>query len=457
MPEPVLYCVGCNEMSTATSDNACRECGQPLTSMETTPIASLGDPTAASGERRDDLGLEGERFGVYEIEAFAGRGGMARVYRARHSMLRRPCAVKILSPELAVRAPEYVGLFLDEARAAAALVHPNVVTVHNIGLERGLRFIEMEFIDGSSLQCETPGGECETARATGLMLQVSSGLAEAHRFGIVHRDLKPANVLVTKSGIAKLADFGLAKRLETTADGALVGTPYFMAPELFDGNPASRQSDVYAAGVTYFYLLTGRFPFSDHSIVGLARKHARDPVPDVADLRPGVPGRAAALLSRCLAKDPGARLPDAAALREELRALFGRLRPLPELVDQAFAGLDVERTRDGQACVLKVRLPDERSQSVRVELAEVNDEELVRIYSVCAPLDESYARHALELNAEVPHAALAVHEVDGRPHFVMVSSYPRATCDPEEVRAAVLNIAFYADHVESALTGRDVH
>jgi serine/threonine-protein kinase len=425
--------------------------------METTPIAGLGDPTPASSARGDDLGLEGERFGVYEIEAFAGRGGMARVYRARHSMLRRPCAVKVLSPELAIRAPEYVGLFLDEARAAAALVHPNVVTVHNIGLERGLRFIEMEFIDGSSLQCERPGEESGSLRATGLMLQVSSGLAEAHRLGIVHRDLKPANVMVTRTGVAKLADFGLAKRLETSGDGALVGTPYFMAPELFDGGSASRQSDVYAAGVTYFYLLTGRFPFSDHSIVGLARKHAKDPVPDIAALRSGVPPRASELLSRCLAKDPGARLPDASALREELRSLFGRLRPLEELVDLACAGLDVERERRTGAELLKLRLPSQRSQKVRVELAPWGDEELVRIYSVCAPLDDGYARRALELNAEVPHAALAIHEVEGRPHYVMISSYPRATCDPEEVRASVLNIAFWADHVESALTGRDDH
>jgi serine/threonine-protein kinase len=456
LPEPVLYCVGCNELSSATDDGVCPECGQPLTSMETTPIAGLGDLSPARGERADDLGLEGERFGIYQIEAFAGRGGMARVYRARHTMLQRPCAVKILSPELAVRAPEYVGLFLDEARAAAALVHPNVVTVHNIGLERGLRFIEMEYIDGSSLQCETPGAD-EAVRATGLMLQVSGGLAEAHRYGIVHRDLKPANVMVTRSGVAKLADFGLAKRLETTGDDALVGTPYFMAPELFDGRAASRQSDVYAAGVTYFYLLTGRFPFSDHSIVGLARKHARDPVPDLSELRPGIPPRAVELLARCLAKNPDARLPDAGALQEELRALFGRLRPLPELIDQAFAGLEIERRCEATICQLKLQLPSGRSQGVRVELAVLGDEELIRIYSVCAPLDESYGRRALELNAEVPHAALAVHDVDGQPHFVMISSYPRATCDPEEVRASVLNTAYWADHVESALTGRDEH
>jgi serine/threonine-protein kinase len=351
-----------------------------------------------------------------------------------------------------------VGLFLDEARAAAALVQPNVVTVHNIGLERGLRFIEMEFIDGSSLQSEEADAGGETVHATGLMLQVSGGLAEAHRRGIVHRDLKPANVMVTKSGIAKLADFGLAKRLETASgDGALVGTPYFMAPELFDGNPASLRSDVYAAGVTYFYLLTGRFPFADRSIVGLARKHARDPMPDVAELRPGIPARAIELLSRCLAKDPGARLPDAGALQEELRGLFGRLRPLPQLVDHACNGLDLERRSEREAEVLEVRLPSGRKQSVRVELARSGDEELVRVYSVCAPLEEHYARHALELNAEVPHAALAIHEVEGRPHFVMIASYPRATCDPEEVRASVLNIAYWADHVESALTGRDVH
>jgi len=460
MSEPLFFCVGCNEPTEQAPGGLCPRCGQAVTPGDLTPTQHVD----SSGPLPDasDAGLEGRQLGIYDVESFLGKGGMARVYRARHRMLYRPCALKVLAPELASRDPEYLALFLDEARAAAALVHPNVVTVHNIGNEEGLSFIEMEYISGEALQGQIGAGARDPLRATGLMLQVSAGLAEAHRVGIIHRDLKPSNVMVTHDGIAKLADFGLAKRVEARsslpAEHSLVGTPYFMAPELFAGTAATRQSDVYAAGVTYFYLLTGRLPFADRSIVALARKHARDPVPDLGQLRPDTPTQMAALLSHCLAKRPDQRLPDASALREELRGMFGKLRPFGALVDEATRGLDLERRAEGGAALLRVRLPNQRSQLVRVEATGSSvEEELVRIYSVCAPLDESYARRALELNARVPHAAIAVQEVEGRPHFVMVSSYPRATCDPEEIRASVLNIAFWADHVEAQLTGGDVH
>jgi serine/threonine-protein kinase len=459
MPEAVRYCIGCNEITAPSAGGVCPSCQQPL-DPALTPTRHASDATGAIALQTDqDSRLEGETLGIYSIERFIGKGGMARVYRAKHKMLHRPCALKVLAPELVAHAPESAALFLDEARAAAALVHPNVVTVHSIGDDRGLRFIEMEYIDGEPLQDLIGTRERgDSLRATGLMLQVCAGLAEAHRRGIVHRDLKPSNVMVTPSGTAKLADFGLAKHVGGTRDGGLVGTPYFMAPELFEGTPASRQSDVYAAGVTYFYLLTGRLPFSDRSIVALAHKHARDPVPDLAELEPDSSERASKLLARCLAKQPDQRLPDAEALYEELRAIFGRLRPLANLVDEALRGLELERSAEGDVLALKIRLPSGRSQRVWIEVTgSIVAEELVRIYSVCAPLDESYARRALELNAKVPHAALALQDVEGRPHFVMVSSYPRATCDPEEIRASVLSIAFWADYVEASLTGQDQH
>jgi serine/threonine-protein kinase len=460
MSEPPFFCVGCNEPTEPAPGGLCPRCGQAVTPGDLTPTQHVDGSGALADSR--DAGLEGHRLGNYDVESFLGKGGMARVYRARHRMLHRPCALKVLAPELASRDPEYLSLFLDEARAAAALVHPNVVTVHNIGNEDGLNFIEMEYVSGRALQGQVAADAPDPLRATGLMLQISAGLAEAHRVGIIHRDLKPSNVMLTHDGIAKLADFGLAKRVEARsplpAEHTLVGTPYFMAPELFEGTAASRQSDVYAAGVTYFYLLTGRLPFADRSIVALARKHAKDPVPDLGRLRPDTPAQMTALLSHCLAKRPDQRLPDAAALREELRGMFGKLRPLGALVDEAARGLDVERRDEDGVLLLRVRLPNRRTQLVRVEATGSSvEEELVRIYSVCAPLDEGYARRALELNARVPHAALAIQDVAGRPHFVMVSSYPRATCDPEEVRAAVLNIAFWADHVEAQLTGGDVH
>ncbi|HVS15611.1 MAG TPA: protein kinase [Thermoanaerobaculia bacterium] len=464
-------CCGCNE--TYAELDPCPSCGQELV-----PLAAAGDLLEAStlealGRRvarevpaaPDDRGgpdpLVGAEVGVYRLLAVAGRGGMGTVYRAHHRTLQRPCAVKVLDGRLAELVPEYRELFLAEARAAASLVHPNIVTVHNVLESVGLHLIEMEWVEGPTLsRLLRARGRLDPFAATDSMLQLASALQHAHARGIVHRDLKPSNALVAE-GRVKLADFGLARRLVVSGErqSAVAGTPYFMAPELFSGAPASERSDLYAAGVTYYNLLAGRLPFGARSLDALVRAHRHQPPPPLDDLGAAA-APAAEILEACLAKDPAARFPDAAALASGLRSLLRRLRTLDSLVDEALVGLDVKRGPGaGDRIEVVVRLADGRVQRVFVEEheSELTGEALVRIYSRCAPVAEGYLRRALELNSEVHHGALAIEELAGESYFVMRNTYPRATCDPDEVRSSVLSIAGAADGVERALLGEDRH
>jgi tRNA A-37 threonylcarbamoyl transferase component Bud32 len=462
------FCYGCNEkVAVRPEQPQCPHCGETLAEVTLAPTVDLQDVGAwqthaeavEPHQSREDE-LVGASLATYEIEALVGKGGMARVYRARHATLYRLCAVKVLNPELIARRPDFVDEFLGEARAAAALVHPHVVTIHTIGQAEGLHYIEMEYIVGRSLRwlVETKGLP-DPVRATDLMMQACSALAAAHRQGIVHRDVKPGNILITAEGVAKLADFGLAKRVVSDKDEirerGLVGTPYFMAPELFAGEPAGTSSDVYALGVTYFYLLCGRLPYVDRSVTAVAHKHAEEAIPELE--RPEVPPEVLDVLRHSLAKRPAQRYPDGAAFYEELRAVYGNVRSTESLVREALDGLDLEWEGDGERFVATVPLHDGRHQRVIIEATRGPRlaERLVKIYSVCAPRCEEYYRRALELNAEMPHGAIALENIHGRPHFVMANTYPRATCDPEEIRRSVLAIAQHADEVEQMLTGED--
>ena len=469
MATVIGYCRGCNQRFTAADDELrCPQCGEPMSAGRASPTDELAEtltaptPDASPDAEQFARALIGRCFDSYTIEAFVGKGGMAWVFRARHNTLERPCAIKVLSPALR-RSQAFLDMFLAEARAAASVVHPHIVTVHNIGQADANHYIELEYVDGPSLQwIVRTEGPLDPLRATHFLRGACAALGEAHRRGLIHRDFKPSNILVGPRDFAKLADFGLAKRIASgrprRAPDTLTGTPYFMAPELFEGEPASRQSDVYAVGVSYYYLLTGRFPFLDRSLVGLAEKHASEPVPDPRRACPELPDAVADLLNRCLAKRAADRPPDGQALCEALSAIARRLRDLRSLVAEALHELDVAWRAEGNRIAVTVRLPHGRSQRVDVEevVAGPWQEELVKIASPCCPVDDSYLRRALELNATIAHGCLAIEEFEGQPFFVMTRAYPRATCDPEEIRSSVEDIAQWADRVEQLLTGRDV-
>ena len=466
MATETRYCRGCNESFVASGTEAlCPQCGQSMTVCDPMPTIDLAETAVlnegpAAGDRSELVrSLIGQQLDVYTIDAFLGKGGMASVFLAVHNTLCRPCAIKILSPSQRNRDCDLVELFLAEARSAASVVHPHIVTVHNIGQAKSLPYIELEYVQGKTLQeMVRASGQLDPYLATDILAQACSALAEAHRCGLVHRDFKPSNVLVSNMGVAKLSDFGLAKQIDAGGE-TLAGTPYFMAPELFKGVAASRRSDVYAVGVSYYYLLTGRFPFTARAVPDLARKHANDTIPDPREFCPGLPVAAIELLDQCMAKQADQRPADGEAVYRELKAIFRAMRSLESLVVEAVGDLDVACEIEGNCAALTVPQPNGRSQRVLVEdcTAKVGSEHVIKIYSVCCAAQETYYRRALELNATISHGSLAIEDMDGQPCFVMVNSYPRSTCDPEEVRRSVMDIAQWADKVENVLTGQDRH
>ena len=252
-----------------------------------------GSPARDSQDACCDERLVNRRIGQYRIASVLGRGSMACVYKARHLGLHRPCALKVMDSELVQKQPGLRKQFWAEARAAANLIHPHVVTIHNLGSAQGFHFIEMEYVPGGQTLREllVRQGPLEPARAADLARQIVLALGAAHDSGLVHRDIKPANVLMTPEGKAKLADFGLVRRVEDLALGCapLAGTPSFMAPELFRGTPASPRSDMYAVGVLLYYSITGRLPFAADTVGELIQLHQAQPVPDIRQLVASVP------------------------------------------------------------------------------------------------------------------------------------------------------------------------
>ena len=207
--------------------------------------------------------IEGQEFGKYVIEKMIGQGGMGLVYRARDTQLNRPVALKFLSAKY-VDDDHAKERFMREARAAAALNHPNVVTVHEIIEYNGLSVIVMEYIEGQTLRSRMSAGAIEAEEAIAYTEQIGRGLAAAHESGIVHRDLKPANIILANNGVVKILDFGLAKLKDSsqiTHDGSRMGTAAYMSPEQARGEEVDHRSDIWSLGVIMYEMLTGGRPF----------------------------------------------------------------------------------------------------------------------------------------------------------------------------------------------------
>jgi len=264
----------------------------------------------------------------YELEELVGRGGMSSVYRARDRLLERTVAIKLLHEHYS-RDDDYVERFRREARAAAQLSHPNIVTVIDRGEAEGRQFIVFEYIAGQNLkQLIESKGRLPVRTALELGIEIGRALAFAHDSGLVHRDVKPQNVLLG-NGDVKVTDFGIARSGDVkqglTQTGTVLGTSDYIAPEQASGHPVSALSDVYSLGVVVYELLAGEPPYKGESFLAVAMRHVNDPVPSIAQVRPEVPLRLDAALRKAMAKEPEERFESMDELVKELEAVLAEL------------------------------------------------------------------------------------------------------------------------------------
>ena len=269
----------------------------------------------------------------YELKDPVGKGGMATVYCAYDTQLERTVALKILHEHFG-EDEDYVDRFRREARAAAQLSHPGIVTVIDRGEEDGRQFIVFEFVEGETLKdLVERGGPLPIRGALEIALQVGRALAFAHQQGLIHRDIKPQNVLLNGEGRAKVTDFGIARSLDAvghTETGTVLGTSHYIAPEQARGERVDAQTDVYSFGVVLYELLTGEVPYSGDNFLTVALRHVNEDVPGVLERRPDCPLRLAALVERCLAKDPAERPASMEAVVSELEATLADLDARPD-------------------------------------------------------------------------------------------------------------------------------
>ena len=313
--------------------------------MKVCPVCGTeyGDEAAFCSRDRSSLrpvaaeasaGLVGQLVGErYQVERRLGQGGMGEVYLARHVLMGRQCALKVMNQALS-QDPDAVSRFNREATNASRISHPNVCAVYDFGLTPdGLVYLAMEFVEGRALsELLDDFGPLPVQRAAELMAQCAHGLQVAHDLGIVHRDLKPDNIMVTPGKdreIVKLVDFGIAKAAETgsgqrvTRTGFVVGTPEYMAPEQLAGDPLDGRSDQYGLALVFYRAITGVLPFEGTSAQETLVKRLTDPPRPLAVARPDVPFPAGlqGVMDRALARDPEARYPTVTGFAEAVSAI----------------------------------------------------------------------------------------------------------------------------------------
>jgi eukaryotic-like serine/threonine-protein kinase len=283
----------------------------------------------------------GTKLGRYEIRSKIGEGGMGEVYLAEDTRLHRKVALKILPPELAAN-KDRMRRFEQEAQAAAALNHPNIAHIYEIGEGEGVNFIAMEFIDGATLREKIHKEQTELRKLLRFLQHAAEGLAKAHAAGIVHRDLKPDNIMLTRDGHAKILDFGLAKLIERppmsgadssevatvvmpqhSSPGTVMGTVGYMSPEQAQGKTTEidQRSDIFSFGCMLFEAATGKKPFEAESVIKSLHMVVYEQPPPIADLNPSAPPELQRIVRRCLAKDPDERYQSIKEVAIELKEL----------------------------------------------------------------------------------------------------------------------------------------
>ena len=288
--------------------------------------------------------MDGRTIVHYRLLDKLGAGGMGEIYKAEDTRLHRVVAIKILSPAIAAD-PERRKRFLQEAQAASALNHPNIITVYDIVSEGDTQCIVMEFVAGKTLRDSIPSGGLPVPKALQYAVQIGSALSAAHTAGIIHRDLKPSNVMITPSNLVKILDFGLAKFLDPvppsgeastvdqtqlTREGSIIGTVSYMSPEQAEGKRVDARSDIFAFGSVLYEMLTGRRAFEGTSGISTLSAILRDEVKPIYEIAPEVPPLLEQIVLRCLQKDPNSRWPTMNQVEGALVTLQRQLDPSGE-------------------------------------------------------------------------------------------------------------------------------
>ncbi|NLH39089.1 MAG: protein kinase [Elusimicrobia bacterium] len=252
-----------------------------------------------------------------------GQGGMGIVYKAHHLSLNKVVCVKILAKELEAD-PRNIDFFLREAEISKQLDHPNTVHVYDYGKEKDNYYIVMSYVEGKSLEdLVKEKKSLPVPEASNIMLGVFEGIAHAHSKNIIHRDIKPSNIIVNSSGVPRIIDFGLARRVveekQLTITGEMIGTAYFMSPEQGLGKKVDSRADLYSCGATYFYILTGRYPYDGKSAIEVINKHITEPIPNLYMIKPDLPIWLVKIIDKLMNKNPDERYQTAAEVIEDIK------------------------------------------------------------------------------------------------------------------------------------------
>jgi eukaryotic-like serine/threonine-protein kinase len=321
-------------------DEALRQEVESLLAQQSEAEEFIETPAAQMLAEAQGQSLLGQQIGSYKVLSLLGCGGMGQVYRARDAKLGREVALKVLPREFSSD-QDRVRRFEQEARAASALNHPNIITVHEIGQAGSVHYMLMELVDGKTLREVLGSGPLPTKRILQLCTQVADGLAKAHAAGITHRDLKPENLMITKDGVVKILDFGLAKQtrlvrggeegteIATVADvtepGMLLGTVGYMSPEQAQGQVVNFQSDQFSLGTIVYEMVTGERAFARSTAAETLAAIIREEPKRIAELNPRAPAQLRWVIERCLAKDAEDRYASTRDLARELQLLRDRL------------------------------------------------------------------------------------------------------------------------------------
>jgi len=303
--------------------------------------------------------MEGQILGNrYELLERVGGGGMAVVYKAKCHLLNRYVAIKVLRSEF-TDDEEFVKRFRVEAQAAASLSHPNIVSIYDVGQQDDIHYIVMEYIDGITLkEYINQNGPLHWRDAVNIAIQICSAIETAHKNHIVHRDIKPHNILITKDGVAKVTDFGIARAVTSatiTMAGSTIGSVHYFSPEQARGGFIDEKSDLYSLGITIYEMVTGRVPFDGESPVAVALKHIQEKAERPVDINPSIPKGVNDLIIKAIKKDQNLRYQTATEMLSDLQKTLND----PNAKISGSGAIDEMPTRKMQAVGANLKMPDE--------------------------------------------------------------------------------------------------